>query len=303
MTFAVRLSARTTQNTLSNPVNITQNPRPSAHCPETQPALKIGSGWPGALLALAGLAAGVESVYADGPISIPNFSFESQSAAGSPTHTNVADFWKNNAEPAYWAQIGSPFPWAGTAGDFYGASPVVSNPYTNLVGSQAGYILDFPGVALFQDYATSPGHDFDATYQVGKFYSFTLGVFGKAATGSMLDLDLYYRDTTDTTTDPLGAIKIIGTANIINNGSTFVNGPTPSLIDYTVSIGPVAAGNAWANQKIGIMMAVDSNTFSGPNWDFDNARLVETPEPTTAGLLALGLGGMLLRRQRRASQT
>ena len=128
------------------------------------------------------------------PIAVPNFSFESQTAPNVYPFVNIyVDSWQKNPEPAYFGPIGSYYgiPWAGTAGVFLDV-----NPYVNHVGNQAGYILAFPQVSLFQDYSTSPTHDFNATYEVGNAYNLTVGVFGKSTLtpGATLELSLYYLD-------------------------------------------------------------------------------------------------------------
>ena len=126
------------------------------------------------------------------PITVPNFSFESQPAPNSFPFVNIfVDSWEKAPEPAYYGPaIGTPFgiPWIGTAGVFLDV-----NPYANHNGVQAGYILGFPQVTLFQDYNSSPAHDFNATFNVGSSYNLTIGVFGKStlAPGSTLQLSLY----------------------------------------------------------------------------------------------------------------
>jgi hypothetical protein len=243
-------------------------------------------------------------------IAIPNYSFELQSAAGLPPQSQgtnpFIDNWAKDAEPQGYTP---PFPqlvWFATAGVFLGAGPGTysPNPYVNITGVQAGYILAYPGVKLFQDAAVSP--TFSSTFEVGKEYTFTLGVFGKPQLGlsptSAFRLSLYYRDTTNTLNDPLGQRTIINSTTInYGDGSAFVDNATPSLIDYSVSVGEVLSEQAWAGKNIGLMMeSVDPNATFG-NWDFDNARLTSNavPEPTSIALLALGLSALGLRRSRK----
>src|SRR3954452_23171595 len=148
----------------------------------------------GLAVSLAGLLSATSPLLAQ-PISVPNYSFESQTAPNSTPYVNILmDSWQKAPEPAYYGPaIGTPFgiPWLGTAGVF-----LDTNPYANHVGTQAGYILGFPQVTLFQDYNTSPTHDFNATFEVGKVYNLTVGVYGKStlAPGSTLQLSLYYLD-------------------------------------------------------------------------------------------------------------
>src|SRR5262245_60342337 len=141
-----------------------------------------------ASIAVAALLAFANVIRADA-INVPNSSFENPTAPNAYPFVNVfVDSWQKAPEPAYYGPIiGTPFgiPWAGTAGVFLDV-----NPYANHDGLQAGYILGFPQVTLFQDYSSSPTHDFNATFDVGKSYSLTIGVFGKStlAPGSTLEL-------------------------------------------------------------------------------------------------------------------
>jgi hypothetical protein len=228
------------------------------------------------------------------PISVPNFSFELQSAAGFPQGANpdVAS-WQKIAEPAFYTPAFGSFgiPWFGTAGVF-----VDSNPYGNRLGTQAGYILAVPQVTLFQDYDSSPTHEFDGTFEVGKAYNLTLGVFGKPSItpGSTLELSLYYRDILD------NRVKVNSTV-ITYSSTEFPITTELNLIDFEVNVPTVQAGDPWAGRKIGIQLesTVDIAQTSFGNWDFDNVRLTAVPEPTAMALLGLGLGGLLVARLRR----
>jgi PEP-CTERM motif len=228
------------------------------------------------------------------PISVPNFSFELQSAAGFPQGANPnVDSWQKIAEPAYYTPTFGSFgiPWFGTAGVF-----IDSNPYGNHLGTQAGYILAVPQVTLFQDYDTSPTHEFDGTFEIGKAYNLTIGVFGKTsiAPGSTLELSLYYRDN-------LANRVKVGSTVITYSSTEFPITPQLNLIDYQVNVPIVQAGDAWAGQKIGIQLesTVSIPQTSFGNWDFDNVRLTAVPEPGTIALLGLGVGGLLVARLRR----
>ena len=116
-------------------------------------------------------------------IFVPNHSFESQSGVGFPYETNpFLDAWQKIPEPPDYAYLGSGTPpWYGTAGAFVNVSVYNPTPYGNVTGAQAGYILMAPHVTLFQDYTTSPTHDFNATFEVGKAYNMAIDVFAKSS--------------------------------------------------------------------------------------------------------------------------
>jgi hypothetical protein len=241
---------------------------------------------------LATLATGVSELRAQN-IGVPNFSFESQSAVGFPFDTNPnVEAWRKIPEPAYYTPSFGSFgiPWEGTAGVF-----VDSNPYANHVGTQAGYILAAPQVTLYQDYESSIGHDFNATFEVGMSYALTIGIYGKSsiAPDSTLKLSLYYRDGPDNQV-------AVGSTTVTYSAAAFPAGDTLNLIDYQVTVPSVQAGDAWAGKHIGIKLesTVPIETTSFGNWDFDNVRLVAVPEPATASLMALGFGGWLLAQSR-----
>jgi len=232
------------------------------------------------------------------PIAVPNFSFESATAPNSyPYVNNSVASWQKNPEPAFYQPAfgGSGITWDQTAGVFLDV-----NPYANHVGNQVGYILSVPQVALFQDYSSSPTHDFNATFDVGKSYNLTVGVFAKAnmAPGATLDLSLYYLDA--------GNNKVtVDSTTITYSSAAFPLTSPLNLIDYSVNLPAVQAGDAWAGQHIGIEIesTVSAQLTTFANWDFDNVRLTAAPEPASLTLAALGFAGLLFGRvrSRRAS--
>jgi hypothetical protein len=215
-------------------------------------------------------------------ISVPNFSFESPNTLPAGVSTSI-DSWQKAPQPAYFNPATFGFTWDQTAGIFYD-----TNPYANHDGTQCAYMLSFPQVTLYQD-ATS---GFNATYGVGQSYTLTLGVFGKSLNpNNSLQLSLYYRD-------PGNNVVTIGTPTTITyNAATFPLTSPLNLVDYSVSIPAVQAGDAWAGQNIGIMIQVSSSDFTGGYWDMDNVRLTTVPEPAVAGLLAFGVVGFIVRRR------
>lgn len=225
------------------------------------------------------------------PISVPNYSFESQPAPNTFPYVNpMVDAWQKNPEPAFYQPAFGAYgiPWAGTAGVFLDV-----NPYVNRDGSQAGYLLAAPQVALFQDYSVSPA--FNAIYEVGQSYSMTLGVFGKSslAPGSTLELSLYYRDGQDNRVT-------VGSTTIAYDAAVFPSSGPLSLVDFSVNVPAVQATDPWANRNIGIQIAstvpIEQTSFG--NWDFDNLRLTAIPEPNSLSLLVLGVCSAFVMRSR-----
>lgn len=252
----------------------------------------------GRLAVLAALVAGTGALHAD-LIPVPNYSFETQSGVGQPFGVNInVDDWQKQDRPAYFPESGyNGFYWVQTAGNFLNPASGQGR-VLNAAGAQAEYVLSFPGAGLFQDYTATDWagttHAFTATYQAGKSYELTAGIFGESVNdGAILQLSMYYRDA-------LNSMVTVGTPNtIIYHAADFPYsaGGAFNLIDFSAEVPVVQAGDAWAGQHIGINVVVFSG--DGTNqWVLDNVRLTEAPEPATLGLLAIGCGGLLLRRAR-----
>jgi hypothetical protein len=177
----------------------------------------------------------------------------------------------------------------------------LQNPYSNLVGNQAAYMLPIPTAGIFQDNLSVDWNGavggLNATYQPGFAYQFTLGIFGKLMVeGSSMQLSLYYRDGANMVT--------VGTPTMITySASTFNPGGPFTLQDYSVTTPLVQVGDAWAGRNIGIKIESlmgDGNGY----WDMDNVRLTAVvPEPTSLSLVAMGVGGFLFARMRSRRET
>jgi hypothetical protein len=234
------------------------------------------------------------------PIFVPNHSFNSPSAPMvSPYVTTQVGSWQKPAKPAYFDFVEQNYGifWDQTTGIFFGPGA-----YGNMDGIQAAFVLAWPQAGIFQDYDTMdyndpvPSHDFDASFEIGKSYTLTAGIYGKGfpgfnmTEGSMLGLSLYYRD---------GANQItVGAPTIITYSSALFPGSGPfNLIDYSVFIPTVQASDAWADKHIGIRIESIYGVGDG-YWDIDNVRLTAVPEPGALGLMTLG-GLLALRRRNR----
>lgn len=230
------------------------------------------------------------------PIPVPNGSFESQSGAGQPFGVNInVDSWQKPPNPGY--PEGNGFFWVQSAGVFVGTAPTSPNPYSNLVGSQAAYVLAMPGAGLFQDDQTTDWsgsmNGLSATYQPGNSYQLTLGVFGKGMpeNAASLQLSLYYRDGAN-------RITIGSPTSIVFNSTTFNPAGPFTLADYSVNVPVVQATDAWAGKNIGISILAATGDGNG-YWDMDNVRLASAvPEPGVLSLIALGASAFLLMRRR-----
>src|SRR5215470_3971923 len=203
-------------------------------------------------LAVLAVSAAISSTLHAASIAVPNFSFESPNTLPAGVSTSI-DSWQKASQPAYFNPSTFGFTWDQTAGIFFD-----SNPYANHDGTQCAYMLSFPQVTLYQD-ATS---GFNATYGIGQSYTMTLGLFGKSLTpNNSLQLSLYYRDAGN------NVITVGSPTTITYNPATFPLTSPLNLVDYSVTIPAVQAGDAWAGKNIGIMIQVTASDFTGGYWD------------------------------------
>jgi len=108
------------------------------------------------------------------------------------------------------------------------------------------------------------------------------------AVGSIFEIGFYYRDAGNN-------IVTVATNDISFDGTLFPN--TTHLMDFTVNLPTVQAGDAWAGKTIGVELTSVYATGGG-YWDMDNVRLTSVPEPSSWGLAASALGTMFLMRRR-----
>ena len=213
-------------------------------------------------------------------IDVPNPSFE------SPT-TNFADpaigSWQKTAQPGWFDPTTFGYSWDQLSGVFLNTAVGQPDHIDNVIGSQAAFLFAVPTAGLTQDLA--------APFGIGQSFELTVGLIGGGGNmpaGSILEIGLYYRDDGNN-------IVTVATNDIAFDGTLFPN--TTHLVDFTVSLAAVQAGDAWAGKPIGVELMSLAATPGG-YWDMDNVRLTSVPEPSTWGLAVSGLGAMLMLRRR-----
>jgi hypothetical protein len=218
------------------------------------------------LLALAGTARA-------GTLYVPNYSFESPDiGTNSPYAAPVLDSWQESPQPSWYepADFGGS-PWEDLVGTFYNLPNFTNSMGTNSTyidncdGVQAAFMFALPQVAIYQD--------LNATFNVGKSYTLTVGLIGGGGdmtNGSTIQLSLYYLDGSSN-------MNIVAETTVTNTTANFPS--ETHFVDFEVQVPGVEATNAWAGQNIGIQLLATPN-FDDPDswggfWDVDNVRLVE----------------------------
>jgi hypothetical protein len=207
---------------------------------------------------------------------VPNGSFElPQTEFADPR----MDGWEKAPEPA-WYTGGQQAPWDQLVGQFVNTRHGSSDHIDNLDGEQAAFLFALPDVAIWQDYDSTggtgeePAHAFDVTFEPGKAYTLTAGVFGGGGgmvEGATLEISLYYRDAES------NQVTVVSTT-VTNTAEMFPD--APHFVDVQVTMPPVEEEDAWAGEKVGIRLASTVGfEQQGGYWDLDNVRLEVLPAP------------------------
>jgi len=216
-----------------------------------------------------------------GPISVPNGSFEAPTTFFVST---VFDSWQRTPQPEWWNENATG-PWTNLTGIFKNTAPGSADHIANCDGNQGVWLFANPEVGLFQDYDSmdwndpAPTRAFSVTYEVGKAYRLTVGLFGGGNGGNYgmlpgvtLELALYYRDAASNRVT-------VASTTITNSAELFTS--NTNLLDFTVAVPTVKAGDLWAGQHMGVLiLSTVSSNLQGGYWDLDNVRLSSTLAPT-----------------------
>ena len=208
---------------------------------------------------------------------VPNYSFEEPK---TPFAGPEMDAWQKSPMPFWFPPTSS---WDQVMGQFL--NPPAGSPghIDNVEGNQAAFIFALPDAYIFQDFNsvggtnTTPSHDFNAKFEVGRSYALTVGVLGGGggmSNGVTFELSLYYRDASSN-------MVTVAATTITNSAELF---PTNThLTDFQVLLPTVRTGQPWAGKNIGIKLASQANFLNqGGYWDIDNVRLVESLVPNNS---------------------
>ena len=220
-------------------------------------------------------------------ISVSNGSFESPTPPQGFPVTVQVDSWQKTLQPAWFNPADfQGVTWDQLSGAFPNTPQGQPDHIDNVDGDQAAYLFTLSEVGFTQELTE--------TYQAGMSYDLTVGILGGGGIvdGDSFLIGLYYLDAGNPVT--------IASTQITYSLASF---PTVThLNDYSISLSDVQVTDAWEGEQIGIELRSLVGTGSG-YWDLDNVRLTAVPEPSTLGLLAVGLGGgFLLARRNRSSR-
>lgn len=190
------------------------------------------------------------------------------------------DGWQKAPKPFWYDESGG-FPWQQLVGQFDNPAPGATNRTDNMDGNQGAYLFAIPEVAIFQDYLSlggtnsTPTHDFNATFDVGKSYILTVamnGGGGGVAEGATLELSFYYLDASSN--------KVTVAATTVTNTPALFQAGRKHFTDFSVQVPAVTGREPWAGRHVGVKIASTvSPEMVGGYWDLDNVRLRVIEDP------------------------
>jgi hypothetical protein len=199
------------------------------------------------------------------------------------------DGWQKAPKPP-WYDEGGGFSWEQLMGQFLNPAPGATNRTDNMDGKQAAWLFAMPAVAIFQDdpaitgASTTPTHDFNAKFEVGRSYALTVGVRGGGggmANGATLEISFYYRDAASN--------QVTVAATSITNTPTLFPVERPHFTDFSVQTPAVTGREPWAGRPIGVQIASTVRFDKmGGFWDVDNVRLRVVEDPVLVNPEAVG---------------
>lgn len=190
------------------------------------------------------------------------------------------------------------------AGVFENPDPSASNHLNNMDGSQAGYLFANSSADVLPPNNVID-HSFtqvtQLTYQAGEKYLLEVGVAlagSPPPSDSLLTISLFAVDGSAPGGEILLASRLIqndGSARSKNDAGSGLN--QAGFIDFTATTDTIAG--AAIGKPIGIRLlthtAPKAPSISG-QWDLDNVRVSQVPEPV--GIALLGVAGLNLSRRR-----
>lgn len=195
---------------------------------------------------------------------VPNPSFEAPATVFADP---AIESWQKAPKPDWYDESGG-FPWDQLVGVFLNTPADKPDHIANVDGTQAAFLFAVPGAAIFQDRESTPTHDFDVPFEIGRSYRLTVGVLGGGGgmkDGVTLELSLYYRDAS-------GNPVTVATTVVTNEAGRFAD--RSRFTDVEVVVPTVRSTDAWAGQSLGIRI---SSTvlpdLAGGYWDIENVRL------------------------------
>jgi len=224
-------------------------------------------------------------------INVPNHSFESPSAATPFGVSTAISNWTTYGDVPFDTGGG---PASSGTGIFPNVNPDNSINFSNAIGSQVAYIFTKSSIPTNRD---GLEQILPAAFGAGKSYTLTIdvGLAGSAPGATEpFTFNLFYFDPANPTSR-----NVVGGRTIYNAAPTPLSGSVLTPLSVTT---PVLTAGLAVGKQIGIeiytALGSDASVTAGRQYDFDNVRLEEVPEPAAIGLLAVAVP-LVMRRHRR----